>query len=299
LGGKNEGSWDVFADFNNAGPRYSQAFVDPEPKYKPLTRPNFKPAHDDSASATGTQVEMVTVPVLGPEWKASELHEMGQGAKKERNAEARSKKFKEWRRGQRGLCGRWFTCRFTVFFVFGLCVIAGILLTIFIPRVPSFTIDENSPLSPATGNFNSSIPTRFMTSPANFSFPAYADLQVDTGSNFIPLKITHLNALIFDLDSNYKVGSGDVYGLSVPAKRFVNLQMPVNFSYVAENSSDITWANWDNACKNPGQYADGQRPGLRFRLVLEMFIAGLIGSRSTSMQVTNAPCPVELPLNAA
>ena len=32
LRGKNEGSWDVFADFNNAGPRYSEAFVDPEPK---------------------------------------------------------------------------------------------------------------------------------------------------------------------------------------------------------------------------------------------------------------------------
>lgn len=32
LGGKNEGSWDVFADFNNVGPRYSEAFVDPEPK---------------------------------------------------------------------------------------------------------------------------------------------------------------------------------------------------------------------------------------------------------------------------
>ena len=32
LRGKNEGSWDVFADFNNAGPRYSAAFVDPEPK---------------------------------------------------------------------------------------------------------------------------------------------------------------------------------------------------------------------------------------------------------------------------
>jgi hypothetical protein len=28
LGGKNGGNWDVFADFNNAGPRYSTAFVD-------------------------------------------------------------------------------------------------------------------------------------------------------------------------------------------------------------------------------------------------------------------------------
>lgn len=28
LGGKDGGTWDVFADFNNAGPRYSSAFVD-------------------------------------------------------------------------------------------------------------------------------------------------------------------------------------------------------------------------------------------------------------------------------
>jgi len=31
LRGKGDGSWDIFADFNNAGPRYSEAFVDPEP----------------------------------------------------------------------------------------------------------------------------------------------------------------------------------------------------------------------------------------------------------------------------
>lgn len=31
LRGKTDGSWDVFADFNNAGPRYSTAYVDPEP----------------------------------------------------------------------------------------------------------------------------------------------------------------------------------------------------------------------------------------------------------------------------
>lgn len=79
-----------------------------------------------------------------------------------------------------------------------------------------------------------------MSSPANFSFPALADLQVNTGSNFIPLKINHLNALVFDLDTSHQVGIGDVYGLSFPAKKFVNFQMPVNFSYVADNRSDIT-----------------------------------------------------------
>jgi hypothetical protein len=32
LRGKDDGKWDIFADFNNAGPKYSEAFVDPEPK---------------------------------------------------------------------------------------------------------------------------------------------------------------------------------------------------------------------------------------------------------------------------
>lgn len=162
---------------------------------------------------------------------------------------------------------------------------AGILLVFLIPRVPAFTIDQDTPLSPATGDFNSSIPTQFMSSPANFSFPAYADFEVNTGSNFIPLKITHLNALVFDLDTSHRVGNGDVYGLTLPAKKFVNLQVPVNFSYVAENRSDITCkapsipfrydsatdpsndpgANWYNACRNRGQYPDGQRPSASFR----------------------------------
>lgn len=299
LGSKGEGRWDVFADFNNAGPRYSEAFVDPEPKYQPIARGGGKPMPDDTLSATGTQVEMVTVPVLGPEWKSSELRDMTKSAKKERKTEDRSQKYKQWRRGQRGICGSCFTCRVTVFFIFGLCIAIGILLVFFIPRVPGFAIDQDTPLSAATGDFNNSIPTQFMTYPANFTFPAFADFTVNTGSSFIPLKITHLNAEVYDLDTDHKVGTGDSYGLSLSAKKFVNIQVPINFTYTADNSSDITWANWYNACKNHGLYPDGQRPGLRFRIVLELWIAGLIGSRSAGTQVTNAPCPIELALNAS
>ena len=89
-------------------------------RYQSLPRTDLK--HDDAASATGTQVEMVTVPALGPEWKASELHDMSRSGKKERKAEVRNKKWKDWRRGERGICGGWFTWRFTVFFIFGLCI---------------------------------------------------------------------------------------------------------------------------------------------------------------------------------
>jgi len=31
LGAKDDGSWNVFADFNNSGPKYSTTFVDSEP----------------------------------------------------------------------------------------------------------------------------------------------------------------------------------------------------------------------------------------------------------------------------
>jgi hypothetical protein len=106
--------------------------------------------------------------------------------------------------------------------------------------VPKFAINQETPLSAATGDFNRSISTRFLSSPANFSFPAFAELQVDTGSNFIPLKFTHLNAHIFDLETEVQVGNGDIYGFTVPAKEFTKFQIPMNFSYVADNSSDIT-----------------------------------------------------------
>lgn len=38
---------------------------------------------------------------------------------------------------------------------------------------------------------------------------------------------------------------------------------------------------------------------LKFRLVLDMGIQGLIGSHASSAQVSDASCPVELPVNAA
>ena len=106
--------------------------------------------------------------------------------------------------------------------------------------MPQFQINQDTPLAPATGSFNSSIPIEFLSFPANFSFPAFAELQVDTGSNYIPLKFNHLNALIYDLTTNVKVGTGDMYGLTVPAKQFTQIQVPMNFSYVANNNSDIT-----------------------------------------------------------
>lgn len=296
LSGKDEGNWDVFADFNNSGPRYSTAFGQNEAAYQPISHPRGK--NDDAASSI-SPVEMVTVPALGPEWKASELHNMTKSAKREQKSEAQQQWWKEWTRGERGLCGMYFTKRFTVFFIFALCVAAGIILAFTIPRVPSFTISENTPLLTATGTWNASMPTSFSRAPANFSFPAYADLEVDATSNFLPLKFTHLNAQVLDLDSNAQVGLGNVYSHTVPGKVFTRLLLPLNFTYVATNDSDTTWTNWYNACKNAALYANDTRPGLRFNLILNMKIYGLVGSYQTSTVVTSGTCPIELSVNSA
>lgn len=67
-------------------------------------------------------VEMVTVPALGPEWKAEELGVNRKRAIREEKSERRAQKWKEWRRGERGLCGRYFTRKFLAWFLFALCV---------------------------------------------------------------------------------------------------------------------------------------------------------------------------------
>jgi hypothetical protein len=158
----------------------------------------------------------------------------------------------------------------------------GIVLAFVIPRVPDFAIYGSNPLTSATGWFNQSISAQFSRSPANFTFPANLQLQVDTNSNFLPLVFKHLDAQIYDLSSFRLVGTGHMNRTKLPAKQFTNIQMPLNFSYLATNDSDLTCQSvslclssyrvfdpligidWYNACKNPIQYANGTRPGLFF-----------------------------------
>ena len=64
---------------------------------------------------------MVTVPALGPEWKAEELRGMSKKAKREEKMEKAATKWKLWNRGETGLCGSHFTRRFTAWFIFALC----------------------------------------------------------------------------------------------------------------------------------------------------------------------------------
>ncbi|KAJ7465072.1 hypothetical protein FB451DRAFT_1488190 [Mycena latifolia] len=284
-----DGAWDVYADFNNAGPRYSSAFGQQDTGYQSL---GGTPKAEESVGP----VEMVTVPALGAEWKKSELRDMTKAGKRERKAESRKQLWRDWTRGNRG--GKWLTRRVIVFVCFGLIVIIAVVIGVCLPRVPSFALNNNTPLGNATGDWKSAVPTQFSRSPANFSFPAFADLQVDTDSNYLPVNFKHLRAKVYDLDSGFLIGSGDLGHKVLPAKSFPDIQIPINFTYVATNDSDTTWLNWYNGCKNLDRFTDGTRPGVKFRLVLDMVILGLPGSYASATQVSNAPCPIELPSNS-
>ena len=89
--------------------------------YRQVPSPTPAMKHEDEPF-NASQVEMVTVPALGPEWRKDELPGERKKMMKEEAWEERKRKWREWKRGERGLCGRYFTRRFLVFFVFFLCV---------------------------------------------------------------------------------------------------------------------------------------------------------------------------------
>ncbi|CAE6442788.1 unnamed protein product [Rhizoctonia solani] len=287
--GKDE-EWDVYADFNNAGPRYATTPFQQDTGYRAIRG-------GGSEASAANQVELVTVPALGAEWKAAELRDMTKSGRSELRAEERRKKWREFNRDQRGLCGISWAKRTTLAWaVFLLICVIGVLLAIFIPRVPGFGFQGDMPLNVTTDGGN----PQFSRIPANFSFDALVSLQVNTNSQVVlPLHFNNIHATIYDVTTSRQVAEGDLGGYTVPAKAFSQVKVPVKFSYEAGNASDVTWLNFYNACKSKSQTSDGTRPGLQLRLVLEMSIAGLIGKPTAGTQISDANCPIELSANAA
>lgn len=75
--------------------------------------------------STLAQVELVTVPALGPEWDRSEMKQMTKSGRRETKNDERRAKWKAWNRGEIGLCGtKWFTKKFLVFFIFTWCAMS-------------------------------------------------------------------------------------------------------------------------------------------------------------------------------
>ncbi|KAE9391833.1 hypothetical protein BT96DRAFT_979690 [Gymnopus androsaceus JB14] len=290
------GAWDIYADFNNTGPRYSTAFG--SSPSTPVQTDAYQPLVQKEDAGSIGPVEMVTVPAMGPEWQRDELRNMTKAGKREKNSESRRQAWKEWNRGHRGICGRWFTKKMLAVFLFVLCCCIGIVLAFTIPRVPAFAFNTDTPLANATGAWKDAIPTIFSRAPANFSFPGIAELQVDTSSNFLPLTFNNLEATIFDYDTGVQIGTGSLGHRTFPAKALTSFQIPLNFTYSAVNTSDPTWTAWYQACRNAIDDVGGVRPGVSFQISLAMDIAGLVTKPTTSAEVSNAACPVELPENA-
>ena len=129
------------------------------------------------------------------------------------------------------------------------CVFSvGITLAFVIPRVPGFQFNADKPLVAASSDFNKTVPTYFNRAPTNFSFPGTAQLQLDTGSNYIPIHMRHIDADVYDLSTNKHVGEGHIDSLVLPAKKFIQIDLPLNFSYVATNTSDQTCKYKPSTC---------------------------------------------------
>ncbi|KZT64180.1 hypothetical protein DAEQUDRAFT_679074 [Daedalea quercina L-15889] len=300
---KQDDAFDIYADFNNAGPRYSAAFGTQDTglrgSYRQVPSPVPHSSLREDEPFTPKDVELVTVPALGPEWKKSELRGMSSSAKRADKMESFRECFSAWNRNERGCCGPYVTRRTTSYIVFALAVIVGIILAFTVPRTPDFLFPSTNPLKNATGSFEDSVPIIFSRSPANFSFPAAITMQFNTGSNFLALHVTKMEATISDLITGRQVATGSLGSTTLPAKAYPIVDMPMNFTYVATNDSDITWADFYNGCRNPSLNANGTRPALEFNFDLDMYIFGLVGKRSTSAAVTQAECPITLAENAA
>lgn len=265
-------------------------------RYRPI--PNAK-------GETGAErdVELVTVPAFGAEWGKDELRGMTKSGKSEAKAERRRDVWKAWTRGEHGFFGGFLTRRLLVFTLFGLCIATGIILAVCLPRVPGFNFNSQSPFQPtAPGNGEPNTPERYKTAfsrtPANFSFHAWMDLRVNTHANILPLHFNSIRAQVYEANEFKLVATGNITGLGMKAKSSVPLLFPLTFEYQAVNASDLTWLRFHDACDNHVNHANGERPGIDVRVLIEMNIRGLVRTSGTSTQISGVACPIELPLDA-
>ncbi|WVQ81916.1 hypothetical protein IAT38_004043 [Cryptococcus sp. DSM 104549] len=260
--------------------------------YRPVDDHVPPMAHSYSQNkSTASGEELVSVPVLGPEWKKGELHDMSRRGQAEIRGESRTRAWREWTRDQRGLCGiKWMTRKVLVCILFG--VVVGLALTLYflLPRVPRFEFYGDQPFTVNNETIS------FNRSPTNFSFSGNLNLYSDASSSYLPVHFKHLQATLYDQTTNKKIATGDWGDHSIPHKSQQPVILPVTFEYSAVNTSDTTWNNFYSAC---GHIWTGTvRPNLKFRLVLKMSIVGLTKKPEMSTQIGDITCPFELPANS-
>jgi hypothetical protein len=132
------------------------------------------------------------------------------------------------------------SCLFLRSLIADLCDRVALVIGFCLPRVPSFSFNSKNPLSNATGTWASAVPFGFSRAPTNFSFPAFASLELDTSNNFVPVTFNHMRASIYDLNTGDQVGKGDLLQKqTVQPRSFPQISLPLNFTYSAINDSDI------------------------------------------------------------
>ncbi|KAF8315605.1 hypothetical protein DL93DRAFT_839469 [Clavulina sp. PMI_390] len=286
------GAFDIYADFNNAGPRYPGAQVldtigsSGKDGYRTINTP----PPSTRGGVEPDAVEMVTVPRFGAEWTKEELRGMTKKGKAEDQKLARQQAWREWNQGRRGFFGKkWLTRKVIVWGTFIFIIVFILFLVLCLPRVPSFGWNPASPINAGTGD-----PTFTRGPEANFTFYANLDLEMSTGGNIIPIHMNNIHASIYLSDTNKLIASGDTGSFNQRGGTNRPLNVSVLFHYSANNDSDSTWNLVYNACKSATLYASGSRPGLNIVLVLDLFIRGLIGTNHASTSITNLACPIQL-----
>ncbi|CED82376.1 hypothetical protein [Phaffia rhodozyma] len=347
--------WDIYADFNNAGPRYNtrshlapgiegERFVSSTRNQRPTSSrpgssmyntpllygagqphqtpkgPNSTTGSQSMASLLPSQErgrshygkyaasefsqggkpasnaemqisELVTVPVLGAEWKKEELHSLTKKSRKEDSALKRKRKWRAFTRDEdrgRYCCG--LSLRQLLLYSTGvLIIIMAIMLYFLIPRVPSFSWAESDPFTIPTGLDNTS--AVFSRTPANFTFPATLNLQADTKATYIPITFKSITARLYDLSTDKQVGTG-VWKGTMPAKKLFPFSMNVTFSYEGYNSTDPTWLSFYDACAHI--YPGTNRTTFDIRMVIDMKAVGVVGTRSDRTSIEDITCPYEL-----
>ncbi|TYJ56118.1 hypothetical protein B9479_003228 [Cryptococcus floricola] len=258
-------------------------------------RSSYMPVGDHSPSgeyasqdkSLASREELVSVPVLGPEWRKGELHDMSRRGQNEIQGDKRKRAWRAWNRDQRGLCGmRWLSRKVLVMIIFVLLAALGVALYFLIPRAPTFKFYGDDPFSVRNETIN------FNRSPTNYSFSGNLNLWGDASSSYLPVHFTHLEATVYDHVTSKKIATGDWGNHVMAHKEQQAVLLPIDFSYSAVNTSDTTWNDMYNACAHI--WTGTTRPDLKFRLVLEMSIVGLVKKTSTTLEISDVTCPFEL-----
>lgn len=109
---------------------------------------------------------------------------------------------------------------------------------------------------------------------------------------------TQLEVGLYDLDTGKKVGSGGLSDRSTfPGREITPTTLDLRFYYRGQNSTDLTWVGYRNACGHKSNGVKRPTLGLNVRIITR--IRGMIGETGASTTLANIACPIELPANNA